>query len=402
MKKIKLFEYIKPILFFSFLFVVSLVSGQVITGADQVNLYLPRLLNKRVALVVNQTSMIRSTHLVDSLRKRKVNITCIFAPEHGFRGDHEAGAKVESLKDPRTGIPVISLYGKHKKPTAQDLKNVDWVVFDIQDVGARFYTYISTLHYVMQACAENKKTLVVLDRPNPNGFYVDGPVLDMKFQSFVGMHPVPVVHGLTIGEYAKMINGEKWLGDTLKCNLQVVLMKNYDHDTRYTLPVRPSPNLPSPNAILLYPSLCFFEGTNLSLGRGTDKPFECVGKPGLTHGDYYFTPKTIKGVSENPPYANKQCRGYLLSSLAENVIQREPKIYLSLLIDMYAQDTSKTNFFNNFFDNLAGTNQLRTQIILGKSEEEIRKGWEADLEQFKKKRVKYLLYRDYTVVYKLD
>jgi len=288
------FEYKKLTVLLALLLVVysQNITAQVITGAEQLPKYLPMLKGKKVGMVVNQTSQINGVHLVDTLKKLKVNITSIFAPEHGFRGDHSAGAKVKSNIDVKTGLPVISLYGKQYKPTPEVMKTLDIVVFDIQDVGARFYTYISTLHYVMEACAEHKKTLIVLDRPNPNGFYVDGPVLDLKFKSFVGMHPVPVVHGLTVGEYAQMINVEQWLKDSIQCKLVVIKMKGYNHETKYKLPVKPSPNLPTLESIALYPSLCFFEGTNYSLGRGTDKPFECIGKPGITHGDYYFTPKS--------------------------------------------------------------------------------------------------------------
>jgi uncharacterized protein YbbC (DUF1343 family) len=375
-------------------------SPHITMGADQTAEYAPLLKTKRVGLVVNQTSFINNTHVVDSLKKLKINIRAIFAPEHGFRGDHSAGTKVASGKDAKTGVKVISLYGNHKKPTKDDLKDIDIIVFDIQDVGARFYTYISTLHYVMEACAEYKKQLIVLDRPNPNGFYVDGPVLDMKFKSFVGMHPVPVVHGLTIGEYATMINGEGWLQNGLKCNLMVVKMKGYDHNSRYVLPHRPSPNLPTEASIYLYPSVCFFEGTNYSLGRGTNKPFECIGKPQNTTGDYTFTPKAIPGVADNPPYKNQLCRGHLLTNFANTVMKQEPRLYLDWVINLYQEDTSKQTFFSDFFDTLAGTDELRKQIIDGKTEEEIRTSWGPQLEAYKRTRIKYLLYREFTVVHK--
>jgi uncharacterized protein YbbC (DUF1343 family) len=372
---------------------------KIITGAEQLSSYLPLLKGKTIGLVVNQTSMIRQTHLVDSLRKHKINIKAIFAPEHGFRGDHSAGTSIKNGKDTKTGIPIISLYGKHKKPTADDLKGIQVVVFDIQDVGARFYTYISTLHYVMEACAELNKPLIVLDRPNPNGNYIDGPILNPQFSSFVGMHPIPIVHGLTIGEYGLMINGERWLKDSLQCKLTVIKMKGYDHSTPYVLPVRPSPNLPTAASITLYPSVCLFEGTNYSLGRGTDKPFECVGKPQNTDGDYTFTPKSIQGVAEKPPYQNELCRGHLLTDFA-NVIEKNPRIYLTWIIDLYQQDTSKATFFTDFFDTLAGTDELRKQIISGKTEADIRRSWSVGLNNFQNTRIQYLLYKDFEYVHK--
>lgn len=372
------------------------------TGAEQMQQYLPLLKGKKVGLVVNQTSVIGKTHLVDALKKRNVAIQVIFAPEHGFRGNHEAGALIKSGKDAATGIQVISLYGNHKKPTIDDLKRVDLVIFDIQDVGARFYTYISTLHYVMEACAEQQKPLIVLDRPNPNGHYIDGPVLDTAFRSFVGMHPIPVVHGMTIGEYARMINGEKWLKGKVTCKLTVVKMTGYTHTTPYTLPVKPSPNLPTPESIALYPSVCFFEGTNYSLGRGTDKPFECIGKPQNTNGNYTFTPKVIPGAAENPPYKNELCRGYVLTDFARNILRREPRIYLDWMITLYRDDTSKATFFNDFFDTLAGGKTLREQIVAGKSEAEIRESWRTGLMAFRPLRAKYLLYPDFEFIDKIN
>lgn len=382
------------------LFQFAHAQPKIITGAEQLNSYLPLLKGKRVGLVVNQTSTIGKTHLVDSLKKRSVSIKAIFAPEHGFRGDHGAGIHIKSNKDPQTGVNVISLYGNHKKPTKEDLKDIQVVLFDIQDVGARFYTYISTLHYVMEACAEQKKLLIILDRPNPNGFYVDGPVLDKKFQSFIGMHPIPVVHGMTIGEYAQMINGEKWLKDGIACNIKIIPVKGYTHSDRYNLPVRPSPNLPTPEAIALYPSLCFFEGTNYSLGRGTNKPFECIGKPANTSGDYTFTPKAITGVAENPPHKGKLCRGFLVTEFANTVFKNEPRLYLDWVINLYQEDTSKATFFTDFFDQLAGTDMLRKQIIEGKTEAEIRASWQPGLNQFRSTRKKYLLYPDFTYYFK--
>lgn len=369
-------------------------NAQLKVGAEQTNVYLPMLKNKTVALVVNPTSIIKSTHLVDSLKSLGINIKSIFAPEHGFRGDAEAGAHIKSDIDKKTNLPVLSLYGNKKKPSKEDLKGVDIVVFDIQDVGARFYTYISTLHYIMEACAENNIQLIVLDRPNPNGFYVDGPVLDPKFKSFVGMHPVPVVHGMTIGEYAQMINGEKWLPNGIQCKLNVVPCVGYAHSILYALPIKPSPNLPTKESILLYPSLCFFEGTDVSIGRGTDKPFELVGKPNFVKGSYEFTPKSIKGVSENPKYNGQKCQGVLLTDFGNSYMPIHAALYLTWLIDFYKESSDKENFFNSFFDKLAGTDQLRQQIIAGKTEEEIRKSWEPALSNYKQMRKKYLLYRD--------
>jgi uncharacterized protein YbbC (DUF1343 family) len=394
-----MFKYNKTCIFFVLLTLFLQQSyAQIIVGAQQTQAYLPLIKAKNIALVVNQTSLIGQKHIVDSLLTLKIKVKTIFAPEHGFRGDHSAGEKVNSTIDAQTGLPIISLYGAHKKPTIADLKDVDIVVFDIQDVGARFYTYISTLHYVMEACAEQGKQLIILDRPNPNGHYVDGPVLNMKFKSFVGMHPVPVVHGMTVGEYAQMINGEKWLNKGIQCNLKVIKVLHYTHDSMYKLPVRPSPNLPSMQSIYLYPSLCFFEGTSYSLGRGTDKPFECVGKPNNTLGDYTFTPRSIPGVADHPPLEGKECKGFLLTQFADNYIKGSGKIYLFWLIDLYKNDQNKDKFFTDFFDTLAGTDQLRKQIMEGKSDGEIRSYWKKDLDQFKLTRKKYLLYRDFSLI----
>lgn len=382
-----------------FLFIILLgpagLQAQISVGAEQLTQYLPQLSGRKVALVVNPTSMVAQRHLVDTLRALKVNIRLIFAPEHGFRGNYSAGAHVKNDTDAVTRIPVVSLYGNNKKPKPQQMKAIDVVIFDIQDVGARFYTYISTLHYVMEACAENKKTLIVLDRPNPNGFYVDGPVLNMKYKSFVGMHPVPIVHGMTVGEYARMINGERWLKDSLRCNLQVIHCKGYSHDKLYVLPVKPSPNLPTMESVYLYPSLCLFEGTNISVGRGTDKPFECIGKPGFVGGNYQFYPKSIKGVADDPPYKNDTCSGFLLSGFSEKFLLSYQKVYLLWLSGAYQRDTSKATFFNDFFDKLAGNDQLRKLIVAGANEDFIRKNWQADLEAFMRVRQKYLLYQDF-------
>lgn len=363
------------------------------TGAERMELYLPELSGKKVAVCGNQTSVVGSAHLVDTLLSCKVNIVKLFCPEHGFRGQAEAGATIASGKDSQTGLPVVSLYGKNKKPTAEQLQDIDIVLFDLQDVGCRFYTYISTLHYVMEAAAENGVKVIVLDRPNPNGFYVDGPVLQPQYKSFVGMHPVPVVYGMTIGEYAQMINGEKWLENGVQCDLTVIPLEGYTHATRYDLPVAPSPNLQNPEAIYLYPSLCFFEGANISVGRGTEYPFQMYGAPGMLSGDYRFTPKAIPGVSENPPFKGQECRGGLL------VLGREwrtapGELKLFFLLNAYRDYPDKANFFlkNNFFDKLAGTDQLRKQIIAGVSEEEIRESWKEELDRFKEIRAKYLLY----------
>lgn len=365
------------------------------TGADQTEVYLPLLKNKQIGIVSNQTSLIGKMHLIDSLLSLRINIKKVFCPEHGFRGDSEAGAKIENNIDSKTNLPIISLYGKNKKPGKADLNGLDIVIFDIQDVGVRFYTYISTLHYVMEACAENNIQLIVFDRPNPNGYYVDGPVLNPKFSSFVGMHKVPIVHGMTIGEYAEMINGEKYLSNQLKCNLKVVKVLNYSHKDYYILNVKPSPNLTNMNAVYLYPSLCLFEGTVMSIGRGTSKPFQIIGHPLLENTDYSFTPASIKGMSENPPYKGEICNGYDLSEFSTAILRSEAKLNLFWLIDTYKRLFNKTKFFNDFFDKLAGNDLLRKQIIEGKSEEEIKSSWETDLKVFKDIRKKYLLYPDF-------
>jgi uncharacterized protein YbbC (DUF1343 family) len=392
-------KYTKLIIFFSIsILFYSTSQAQLRTGAEQLPAYLPLLKGKKIALVVNQTSIIGKKHLVDSLLSLKVSIKTIFAPEHGFRGDHSAGATVNSSIDEKTKLPIISLYGKHKKPTITDLEDVQLVIFDIQDVGARFYTYISTLHYIMEACAEQGKQLIILDRPNPNGHYVDGPVLQPQFKSFVGMHPIPIVHGMTVGEYAHMINGEKWLNKGVQCKLKVIKDAHYSHDTMYQLPVKPSPNLPTMQSIYLYPSVCLFEGTSYSLGRGTDKPFECIGKPGNAIGDYSFTPRSIPGVAEHPPHEGKECKGFLLTSFADNYIKGSGKLYLSWLTEFHKDDPDSAHFFIDFFDTLAGTDQLRKDIAEGKSEGEIRSHWKKDLDHFKQIRKKYLLYPDFTLI----
>lgn len=376
---------------------ISHAQSSVKTGAERVDDYIWLLKGTRVAVCGNQTSMVGSVHLVDTLLKRGVNVVKIFCPEHGFRGNAEAGAHIASGTDPRTGLPIVSLYGKNKKPAPEQLADVDFILFDLQDVGCRFYTYISTLHYVMEAAAEKGTPVVVLDRPNPNGYFVDGPVLDPKYKSFVGMHPVPVVYGMTIGEYARMINGEGWLAGGIHCNLAVVQLQNYTHNTRYVLPVPPSPNLPNAESIYLYPSLCLFEGTNISVGRGTTLPFQIYGAPMMNGGDYTFTPAPIRGVSENPPHNGKACRGYYLKDYATTHLDSANSFNLQYLMTAYRQYADKEHFFTNanFFDKLAGNEQLRKQIISGMSEEQIRQSWQEDLDNFKSIRKKYLLYPEY-------
>lgn len=367
-------------------------------GAERLNQYLPILSGARVALVVNQTSMIGSRHLVDALLAQGISVKKVFAPEHGFRGTADAGEQVSNSRDVRTGLPVISLYGKSKKPSPEHLAGIDLVIFDIQDVGARFYTYISTMHYVMEACAENGKKMVVLDRPNPNGHYVDGPVLESSQKSFVGMHPIPVVHGMTVGELARMINGEGWLKNGVRCDLTVVPCDAYSHRTIYNLPIKPSPNLPNSRSIYLYPSLCFFEGTAISIGRGTNKQFQLIGAPQLPRQKmpFQFMPVSKAGA-KYPKHQNKTCYGFDLSLMRLNAFYGQRQIELKWLIQAYQDFPDKSQFFNknNFFDKLAGTSRLRQQIIAGTPEYKIRESWEPALEQFKEKRKRYLLYADF-------
>ena len=376
---------IKQLLLLLCLLVSVLSFSQIIVGAERTNSYIPLIKEKKIAIVGNQSSLIQKKHLVDSLLKSNISIIKVFSPEHGFRGTEDAGAKIADGIDEKTGIPIISLYGKNKKPTNDQIKEIDIILFDIQDVGARFYTYISTLHYVMEAASENNVKVIVLDRPNPNGHYVDGPVRKERFKSFVGMHPVPIVHGMTIGEYALMINGESWISN--KCDLQIIKMENYTHDTHYELPVKPSPNLPNAKAVNLYPSLCLFEGTNVSIGRGTEYPFQQFGSPYLK-SNYSFTPKSTIG-SRKPKYENKKCYGFDLKN--EEIFHNS--INLNWIIYCYNNTTDKEFFFNNFFDKLAGTDKLRKQIINGLNEDEIKESWKKDLYEFKKIREKYLLYQ---------
>jgi len=369
--------------------------NEMLTGAERNSYYLPLLKGKNIGLVVNQTSIIGKVHLVDSLIQMGLNVKKIFAPEHGFRGNADAGEKISDSKDAKTGVPIISIYGSKKAPEKADLEGIDILIFDIQDVGTRFYTYISTLHYVMLSCADNNVPLIVFDRPNPNGHFIDGPMLDLAYQSFVGMHPIPVVHGMTIGEYAQMINGENWLGDNKRTNLQVVSCLNYKHFDIYNLPIPPSPNLPNMRSIYLYPSICYFEGTQISLGRGTNKQFQVLGAPNLNAGDFTFTPEPKPGAM-NPPQLGKLCRGMDLSGLQELQIKAKKTIDLSYLIQIYRDYPDKESFFlpGMFFDKLAGSSKLREMIQSGYSEQQIKDTWQPGLNQFKKLRKKYLIYED--------
>ena len=363
-----------------------------IPGASQIELYRDMIEGKAIAVVANQTSMVGQTHLVDNLLSIGTDIRVIFAPEHGFRDMADAGKKIESGKDPKTGIALISLYGAHLKPTAADLNGIDIVIFDIQDVGARFYTYISTLNYVLESCAENNVKCIILDRPNPNGFYFDGNIPDTKYRSFVGMNPVPIVHGMTVGEYAQMLNGEGWLKNGIKCDVKVIKCKNYTHKTFYELPVKPSPNLPNQNSVYLYPSICFFEGTRLSLGRGTPFPFQVYGSPELPDKGFSFTPESVPGAT-NPPLIGVKCFGIdLRNALTEKLVPK-PELNLEWLISAYNDFPDKDKFFTSYFDVLAGGPDLRMQIINGKSSKEIRASWRDDLAKFAKIREKYLLYK---------
>ena len=360
-----------------------------VSAAMQMDDYLPLIEGKRVGIVGNQTSIIGETHLVDTLLSLGIDIKKIYTPEHGFRGTADAGAKVNSGKDEKTGLPIVSLYGKNKKPTPEMLQGIDAILFDLQDVGVRFYTYISTMTYVMEAAAENDLPVIVLDRPNPNGFYVDGPVLKPENQSFVGMHQVPVVYGMTIGEYAKMVNGEKWLKDGIACDLTVIPINNYNRNAIYELPVRPSPNLPNWESVYLYPTLCFFEGTIVSVGRGTEMPFQIYGHPDM-RGSYTFTPKSTAGASK-PLLEGQRCRGENLVEYAHDYARNANQLHLEWTIEAYQQLKDK-GFFNNFFVKLSGDKQLQRDIETGKSAEEIRASWEDELDAFKAIRARYLLY----------
>jgi uncharacterized protein YbbC (DUF1343 family) len=363
----------------------------IINGADQIHLILDSLKGKKVAVVGNQTSVVGKRHLVDTLLALKVNVVKVFSPEHGFRGTVDAGEKVNSSIDAKTGLPLISLYGDHKKPKEKDISDVDVFVFDIQDVGARFYTYISTLHYIMEAAAESKKKVYLLDRPNPNGHYVDGPVLDTNFRSFVGMHPVPIVYGMTIGEYAKMINGEGWLKGKITCNLQVVTLQNYTHQSRVKLTIPPSPNLKTARAIELYPSLCLFEATTVSLGRGTDKPFELFGHPKFPNTGFSFTPKPMPGALQ-PLQFNVKCNGFDLTNSDNGKRPTQLNLTYVLTAAEHLADTAVFIDHNSFFNKLAGNSTLKDQIHECWRENEIRATWKSGLDTFLLIRKKYLLY----------
>lgn len=372
-------------------------TAQVKNGADRLEELFPLLENKRISLVVNQTSLVQNVHLLDTLYNKGVHITQVFAPEHGFRGDADAGEFIKNGKDYRTQVPIISLYGKNKKPQPAQLQQTDIVIFDIQDVGARFYTYISTMFYVMQACAENNKELIILDRPNPCD-YIDGPVLDMKYKSFVGMLPIPVLHGCTIGELAQMINGEGWLGNNLQCPLKVITIEDWKHGQPYSLPVKPSPNLPNDQAIALHPSLCPFEGTSVSVGRGTDFPFQIIGSPTTKNLKFRFMPHSMKGSDKHPLHQDAYCYGLNLSS--EKNIPKGFSLQYVIQFYNYFQNLTKhaeKEFFTrpHWFDLLTGTNQVRLDILKNKTEEQIRSAWQKKLNQYKEIRKKYLLYEDY-------
>jgi len=357
------------------------------TGADNYATYLPLLKDKKVGIVTNQTGILSdNTHVVDFLLQQKVNVQKIYAPEHGFRGTADAGEHIVDGKDTKTGLPILSLYGNNKKPKPEQLAGIDVLLFDLQDVGARFYTYISSLHYIMEACAENNIPLIILDRPNPNGAIVDGPLLEKEYSSFVGMHPIPTLHGMTIGEYGKMINGEKWLKNGVQCNLTVIPCLNYKRDMFYSLPAKPSPNLPNDQAINLYPSLCLFEGTNVSSGRGTEKQFQIYGSPYLPNTGFSFTPVSNFG-SKDPMNKGLLCYGEDLSNAP-----KVNRLELKWLIKAYNTTSDKTKFFTDFFTKLAGTKKLQQQIEAGVSESDIRKSWEKDLTAFKEMRKPYLIY----------
>lgn len=368
-------------------------SQEIILGANRMDLYLTLLQNKKVGIVTNQTGIVKTqngkyVHLVDTLLKKDVKVIKVFAPEHGFRGQADAGEVVKDGKDSKTGLPIVSLYGKNKKPTKEQLADLDVVLFDLQDVGVRFYTYISTLHYVMEACAEQQLPVVVLDRPNPNAHYIDGPVLEPEFKSFIGMHPVPVVYAMTIGEYGQMINGEKWLNNNLVANLKVIPLANYTHQTPYSLPVKPSPNLPNDVSINLYPSLCFFEGTNISMGRGTSWQFQVYGSPYLENTSFSFTPKPNEG-DKKPMFNGKVCYG--------EDLRNHPtlsKLNFTWLKKALEQSKGvKMPFFTSSFNKIAGNATLKQQIIDQKSDDEIRKTWQPALDKFKQTRKKYLIYK---------
>ena len=363
-----------------------------ICGASQLDLYLPDLQNKNVGIIANQTSIFNNTHLIDTLLSEGITIKKIFTPEHGFRGSADEGASINNSIDEKTQLPIISLYGNNKKPNAEQLKDIDILVFDLQDVGVRFYTYISTMTYVMEAAAENNIPIIILDRPNPNGFYIDGPVLEKENTSFVGLHQVPVVYGLTIGEYAMMVNGEFWLKDSIQCDLKIIPLGNYKRNAIYELPIKPSPNLPNWESVYLYPSLCFFEGTIVSVGRGTEYPFQVYGHP-LMNEEFNFIPRQAEG-RKAPLLCNQVCHGENLTDYAINYKQNKKELNLTWLINAYNQLKENEKFFNNFFVKLTGTKDLELQIKSGLTEDEIRESWKPKLEEYKKIREKYLIYED--------
>ncbi len=370
------------------------------TGAEQTNRYVPYIKGKRVAILANLTSIIGEAHLVDSLKKLGINIVKVFGPEHGFRGNASAGTQVSDETDASTGIPVISLYGKKNKPTKEDLADVDLIIYDLQDVGCRFYTNINALSRLMEACYENGKELLILDRPNPNGYLIDGPILDMKFKSGIGMFPIPISHGLTVGEFAQMANGEGWLTNKIKCNLRIIKVANYNHDMPYDLPVSPSPNLNTQQSVLLYPSTCLFEGTYLNHGRGTYFPFTVIGSPELKGKyEFIFTPTGIKGMAETPLFMNQVCYGLDLRNYDVKLLRKKKQINLQWMMELYKASPYKEKFFDSklskemgVIERLSGSGLFRQQIIDGKSEKEIRKTWEPGLTRYKLMRKKYLLY----------
>jgi len=366
----------------------------IVVGAARTKEYLKLLKGKKVGVVANHTSMINETHLVDSLIGLGVNIVRVFSPEHGFRGKSDAGERVVSAIDKATGLPIISLYGKNKKPYPDQINDLDLLIFDIQDVGVRFYTYISTMSYVMEACAENNKELIVLDRPNPIGNIVDGPILEEKHQSFVGLHAVPIAHGMTVGEYAQMVNGQGWLAEQVNCKLTVIKAENYDHTSPYKLPIKPSPNLPNMQSIYLYPSLCLFEGTPISIGRGTTTPFQVLGHPLIVSDQYAFTPKSMNGA-KSPKLEGEECKGYNLSQLDAGFNAGKRGIDLSWLIKIYTNFPKKEGFFTQMFLLLSGTDQLQKQLETGIPEDEIYASWQEGLTEFKAIRKQYLLYKDF-------
>ncbi len=370
--------------------------SEILPAAERTEKYIPRLQDQRVAVVANHTARVGGVHLIDTLLARGIDIRKIFSPEHGFRGTGEAGEPIASYRDSATGLPVVSLYGSRKRPKLRQLEDVDVVVFDIQDVGVRFYTYISTMHYVMEACAQTATRLLVLDRPNPNGFYVDGPVLDTQYQSFVGMHPIPLVHGMTIAELGRMINDQGWLKDGLRCDYEWIACKNYTHDSLYHLPVAPSPNLPNMRSVYLYPSLGLLEGTVINVGRGTHAPFQVFGHPHMKRGDLTYTPRAIQGASTNPKYKGEVCQGIDLRNYPLDSLTRHPRLRLQWLQQAMQQMPEEGDFFLPFFKNLSGNDQLLKQLRNDVPIKEIRQSWQPHIKDFMRKRKKYLIYEDFT------